>query len=175
MSVREDLPVLPQAHSPRGLGTFLLSCALGGVVGGMIKLADDRYNDIMLGIGIYLALVFCVRVGIWTQTGQAAWALRRRNHEKALTDAARAIAFFGRFRWLDRARAGLVGEMGLTTLTEQAHAHRITALANLGRMGEAKAALAEMKTACPGAPSTEPVQHFLDAFQRRSAPDPNRR
>jgi hypothetical protein len=168
MSVREDLPILPQAHSPRGLGTFLLSCALGGIIGGMAKVAGDRYNDMMVGIGIYLGLVFLVRVAIWTQAGQASWALRRRNYEKALRDAERAIAFFGRVPWLDRARAGLVGEMGLTTLTEQAHAHRVTALANLGSNDEATTAFAEMKTACPEAPSIEAVGYFLQNFQRRS-------
>ena len=168
MSVREDLPVLPQAHSPRGLGTFLLSCALGGVIGRALKLAGDNYNDIMVGITIYLGLVFCVRVAIWTQTGQAAWALRRRNYAKALNDAERAIVFFKRFRWLDQARAGLVGEMSLTTLSEQAHAHRITALANLDRKDDAAAAFAEMKTACPDAPSLESVQNFLDGHQRRA-------
>jgi tetratricopeptide (TPR) repeat protein len=167
MSAREDLPVLPQQHSPRGLGSFLLSCALAGIVGALAEFDGDRHTDITIGIGVYLGLVWLGRIWVWSQTGNAESALRRGNYETALERAERGIAFFKRYEWLDRARGGLLGEMGLTTLTERAHAHKVTALAHLGRMDDAQAAFAEMKAACPDAPSILPMGYFLDSFQRR--------
>ena len=167
MSVREDLPVLPQQHSPRGLGAFLLSCALAGIVGAMAEIDGQRHTDITIGIGVYLFLVWMGRVWVWSQTGHAEAALRRGNYETGLQRAERGIDFFGRFAWLDRARGGLLGEMGLASLTERAHAHKVTALALLGRTADAQAAFKEMKTVCPDAPSVLPIGYFLDSTQRR--------
>jgi hypothetical protein len=166
VSVREDLPVLPQAHSPRGLGTFLLSCGLGGVIGAMVEFGGNRHTDITIGIAIYFVLVALARIWVWSQIGSAERSLRRRNYEQALGQAESAIAFFGKFPWLDAARAGLLGEMGLTSQLEQAHAHRITAIANLGRLDDAKSAFEQMKSTFPDGPANEAMRHFLEARQR---------
>lgn len=160
-------PILPDGQSPRGLGTFLLLCALGGIVGAMIKPFDERHSDITVGIAGYMAIVAAIRIWAWLKAGNAERALSRRNFEGALDRANRALALFEQHPWLDQGRAAALGEMGIIPLTEQAHSHRVAALANLGRRQDAQAALKEMEAAFPDGIGTGATRDFLHRFRPR--------
>lgn len=166
MKNRPQLPILPETPAPRGLGTFLLLAALGGIVGALVKPTGDRHTDITIGIAGYFVIVAGIRIWAWLQAGNAERALNRRNFGGALDRADRALDFFRRHGWVDRARAAALGEMGIVSLTEKAHSHRVAALAHLGRRDEAAAAMKDMEAAFPESPATHATRTFLAGFQR---------